>query len=113
MTAFRELTLWDCDGRVAPTLCSGLAVASRFPLVEKEFNSYTEHGDAAKATIDGDTATQMNLLDSEMIPRKLSTYFGRHMSSDHGRSDFRPLANLGSNNFFSKCQFFRVKLGFF
>ena len=39
---------------MAPTLCSGLAVASRFPFVEKEFNSYTEHGDAAKATIDGE-----------------------------------------------------------
>ena len=55
MTAFRELALGYCDGRVSPFLCSGLAVASRFPFEGKpEFNSYTEHGDAAKATIDGE-----------------------------------------------------------
>ena len=54
MTAFRDLALWDCDGRVAPTACSGLAIASRFPFEEKEFNSYTEHGSFANAAIDGE-----------------------------------------------------------
>jgi len=31
MTEFRELALSTCDGRVLPTACSGLSIASRFP----------------------------------------------------------------------------------
>jgi len=53
-TGFRQLALPTCDGRVAPTFCSGLAIASRYPIEEVEFNSYTWHGDAAKAFIDGE-----------------------------------------------------------
>ena len=54
MTEVGELALPTCDGRVGPEFCSGLAVISRFPLLEKEFNSYTYHGDIAKMTIDGE-----------------------------------------------------------
>ncbi len=54
MTAFRDLALSTCDGRVMPTACSGLAIASRFPFEEKEFNSYTYHGDPVKAAVDGE-----------------------------------------------------------
>jgi hypothetical protein len=54
MTEFRGLALATCDGRLAPTACSGLAIISRFPLIEVEFNSYTESGDWRKATIDGE-----------------------------------------------------------
>ncbi len=53
-TGFRQLALKDCDGRVAPTACSGLAVASRYPLEQVEFDSYTDHGNPAKALIDGE-----------------------------------------------------------
>ena len=48
------------------------------------------------------TGTQIKLLASEMIPKEFYTYFGSHMSSDHGRSHFSPIAKWGSNNFFSK-----------
>ena len=34
--------------------CSGLAIVSRFPFKEVEFNSFTDHGDAAKMFIDGE-----------------------------------------------------------
>ena len=61
----------------------------------------------------GRTGTQIKLLASEMIPKELCPYFGSHMSSDHGRSHFSPLAKWGSNNFFSKCQFHQEKLVFF
>ena len=54
MTEFRGLALSTCDGRLAPTACSGLAVISKFPFIEVEFNSYTQHGDWTKATIDGE-----------------------------------------------------------
>ena len=35
-------------------VCSGLAIVSRFPIQEYEFNSYTWHGDPKKAFIDGE-----------------------------------------------------------
>jgi len=54
MTEFRGLALPTCDGRATPFACSGLSIISRFPLLEVEFNSYTEHGDWKKATIDGE-----------------------------------------------------------
>ena len=54
MTEFRGLALATCDGRVAPTACSGLSIISKYPFKEVEFNSYTEHGDWTKATIDGE-----------------------------------------------------------
>ena len=54
MTEFRGLALPDCDGRVSPFCCSGLSVISKFPFLEVEFNSYTQHGDWTKATIDGE-----------------------------------------------------------
>ncbi len=54
MTGFRQLALSDCEGRIGPDLCSGLAIASRYPLEEVHFESYTEHGDIAKMFIDGE-----------------------------------------------------------
>ena len=54
MTEFRGLSLSDCDGRISPFCCSGLSIISKFPFHEVEFNSYTEHGDWTKATIDGE-----------------------------------------------------------
>ena len=38
MTKFRELALSTCDGRVAPTACSGLAIVSKYEFKEVEFN---------------------------------------------------------------------------
>ena len=35
MTEFRELALSTCDGRIAPSFCSGLAIISRFDVVKK------------------------------------------------------------------------------
>lgn len=52
MTEFRGLALSLCDGRVLPTACSGLSIASKFPFEAIEFNSYTEHGDPLK--VDGE-----------------------------------------------------------
>jgi len=44
MTEFRDLASSVCDGRVLITSCSGLAVISRYPFVEKEFHEYTWKG---------------------------------------------------------------------
>jgi len=44
MTAVGDLAPALCDGRVAPTFCSGLAVISRFPIKEVTFTEYSAHG---------------------------------------------------------------------
>lgn len=54
MTYVGDLALSTCDGRAGPEFCSGLAIISKFPLLEKEFNSYTYHGDPLKMTVDGE-----------------------------------------------------------
>jgi len=46
MTEISELGPYGtCDGRAAPTGCSGLAIVSRFPILETEFNVFSVHGD--------------------------------------------------------------------
>eukprot|EP00092_Neocalanus_flemingeri_P007595 GFUD01008197.1.p1 GENE.GFUD01008197.1~~GFUD01008197.1.p1 ORF type:complete len:372 (+),score=74.51 GFUD01008197.1:85-1200(+) len=44
MTQVGDLAPALCDGRVAPTFCSGLAVVSRFPIKEITFTEYSVHG---------------------------------------------------------------------
>ena len=61
----------------------------------------------AKWILDDPTGTQIKLLASEMIPKEFYTYFGSHMSSDHGRSHFSPIAKWGSNNFFQNISFIK------
>jgi len=45
MTEYGDFAYSICDGRVLPTFCSGLATVSKYPIVEKEFHSFTDHGD--------------------------------------------------------------------
>jgi endonuclease/exonuclease/phosphatase family metal-dependent hydrolase len=54
MTEFRDLALSTCDGRATPAFCSGLAVISKFPFNETEFDSYTYHGNALNSAKDGE-----------------------------------------------------------
>jgi len=44
MTTVRELSNGKCDGVALPDGCSGLAVVSRFPFIEKSFEIYQETG---------------------------------------------------------------------
>jgi len=44
MTTVGELSHGKCDGDVFPDGCSGLAVVSRFPFVEKSFDIYKSNG---------------------------------------------------------------------
>merc|ERR1712179_46806 len=37
-----------CDGRALPTFCSGLAIVSKFPFVDRQFHEFTYHGDILK-----------------------------------------------------------------
>jgi len=44
-TSVGDLSLPSCDGTIAPEFCSGLAVLSRFPIVDVEFTAFRESGD--------------------------------------------------------------------
>lgn len=68
MTQFRELALATCDGRVAPTDCSGLAIATKFPIQEIRFDSYTYHGDVFKAAIDGEWLARKGIGRVQIVP---------------------------------------------
>ena len=59
ITGFRQLAGYfdgvsECDGRVGPEGCSGLAIISRFPFNDVTFDKFSDHGDGAKAFIDGE-----------------------------------------------------------
>jgi len=45
MTSVGDLSLPSCDGVIAPEFCSGLAVVSRFPILEVDFTSFAVSGD--------------------------------------------------------------------
>ena len=87
MTNFRGsggLALATCDGRLAPTACSGLSIISKFPLLQVEFNSYTEHGDWKKATIDGEWFARKGVgrVRIEPIPGISMDVFVTHTAAD-------------------------------
>jgi len=44
MTEVGDFALSTCDGRALPSFCSGLAIVSRFPFIEKEFLEFSYHG---------------------------------------------------------------------
>jgi len=48
MSEVGDFALSTCDGRALPSFCSGLAIVSRFPFIEKEFLEYSYHGDILK-----------------------------------------------------------------
>jgi len=45
MTTVDDLSLSSCDGSIAPEFCSGLAIISKFPILEVEFTSFDVSGD--------------------------------------------------------------------
>jgi len=45
MTSVGDLSLPSCDGVIAPEFCSGLAVVSRFPILEVDFTAFAVSGD--------------------------------------------------------------------
>jgi len=52
ISAYGDFALFTCDGRLLPSFCSGLAIVSKFPFVEKQFLEYNWHGDILK--LDGE-----------------------------------------------------------
>lgn len=120
MTEFRDLSLADCDGRITPAFCSGLSVISRFPIKEKEFTSYTYHGDPLKATIDGEWLARKGIgrVRIEPLPNVTTDVFITHTAADpdpsHGYNNryyrVRQVREL-MNKFVSKAKADVVLLG--
>lgn len=48
MSEYGDFALPTCDGRALPAFCSGLAIVSKFPFIEKNFLEYSYHGDILK-----------------------------------------------------------------
>jgi len=48
MSAYGDFALSTCDGRMLPSFCSGLAIVSKFPFIEKQFHEFNYHGDILK-----------------------------------------------------------------
>ena len=44
MTWYGDLTSSSCEGRALPMYCSGLAIVSKFPFIEKEFLGFSYRG---------------------------------------------------------------------
>jgi len=53
MTGYEDLTT-GCDGSVGPWGCSGLALVSRFPIMEKNFTKYSQQGSFGAMFSDGE-----------------------------------------------------------
>jgi len=53
ITKYDDLTT-GCDGRVGPWGCSGLAVVSKFPIVEANFTKFTQQGSFGSMFSDGE-----------------------------------------------------------
>eukprot|EP00095_Tigriopus_kingsejongensis_P002255 maker-scaffold478_size161223-snap-gene-0.27 protein:Tk02255 transcript:maker-scaffold478_size161223-snap-gene-0.27-mRNA-1 annotation:"neutral sphingomyelinase" len=84
MTGFRDLALGTCDGRVGPEFCSGLTIVSKYPFLEKEFNSYTYHGDPLKSWIDAEWLARKGVgrVRIEPLPGMVVDVFVTHTAAD-------------------------------
>lgn len=54
MTDLWKFTNGKCDGRIGPDGCSGLAIVSKYPILETEFFLYNVCGNPSKIFIDGE-----------------------------------------------------------
>merc|ERR1719402_1854994 len=45
MSSVEDLSVSTCDGNIAPEFCSGLAVVTKFPVMDIEFTAFEVSGD--------------------------------------------------------------------
>ena len=82
MTKFRELASAWCDGNVLITTCSGLAIISRYPFKEIEFNMYTYRGSIWDG--EGLAGKGVGRVRIEPIPNLTVDVFVTHTIADSG-----------------------------
>ena len=99
MTGFRQFTpksgrfLDRCDGIFSPVECSGLAIISKYPFKEVQFNAFSDRGDETKALIDAEVVAAKGAGRVRIEPIKNLTMdiFTTHLIAD-------PQAQFSYNN---------------
>ena len=82
ITGYRELASAWCDGNVLITTCSGLAIISRYPFKEIEFNMYTYRGSIWDG--EGLAGKGVGRVRIEPIPNLIVDVFVTHTIADSG-----------------------------
>jgi endonuclease/exonuclease/phosphatase family metal-dependent hydrolase len=82
ITGYRELASAWCDGNVLITTCSGLAIVSKYPFKEIEFNMYTYRGSIWDG--EGLAGKGVGRVRIEPIPNLTVDVFVTHTIADSG-----------------------------
>ena len=90
MTGFRQLSghVWggasECDGVLFPTGCSGLAIISRYPIKEVQFDKFSVHGDGSKSLVDGEVLVRKGAgrISIKPLPKVTVDIFSTHTVAD-------------------------------
>ena len=88
MTTFRDFNFFKCFGRITPLACSGLAIISRFPLIEVEFNRFHHRGNWRTVLTDGEILAVKGLGRVRIEPQKdvFVDAIVSHMAADPDKS---------------------------
>ncbi|XP_023348868.1 uncharacterized protein LOC111717601 isoform X2 [Eurytemora carolleeae] len=92
MTEIYELGPYGtCEGRWTPLGCSGLAIVSKYPFIETEFNVFSVHGDGKK--IDGEFEARKGVgrVRIEPIPNITLDLFVTHTAASNDNSYYREI----------------------
>ena len=89
ITGFRQLAghidgVSECGEGPGPMGCSGLAIISRFPFKDVHFDKFSDHGDGAKAFIDGEVFVRKGAgqVKVEPIPNVTIDFITTHTAAD-------------------------------
>ena len=84
ITGFRDFSHFKCDGIFTPIGCSGLAIISKYEMIEVEFKRFSYLGHITKLFIDGEVAVKKGIGRIRIEPIKdfIVDVFVTHMISD-------------------------------
>jgi len=87
MTTVGDMSNGLCDGKIAPDGCSGLAIVSKFPFIERSFHRYTVEG----RIIDGEFLASKGVgkVRIEPFPGHIVDIFVTHTCASDDNSEYR------------------------
>ena len=90
MSDYSEMTNGGCDGVVAPDGCSGLAIISRYPFIEKSFTVFHDHGSSSHFW-DGEALARKGVgrVRIEPAPGHLVDVFWTHTAASDNNDWYR------------------------
>lgn len=92
MSEYGDFALPTCDGRALPAFCSGLAIVSKFPFIEKNFFEYSYHGDILKPDMEYWARKGAGQVRISPLPNLLVDVFVTHtcaVGADYSNSYYR------------------------